>query len=51
MEVNSDKYDSLVCPKCGGCKCHTCICPGGARGPKLHAGINDKQYEDNTENN
>ena len=32
------KDNTLVCPKCGGCKCHTCNCPGGPRGPKFHTG-------------
>ena len=34
------KDNTLVCPVCGGCKCHTCSCPGGPRGPELHPGIN-----------
>ena len=29
----------------GGCKCHTCSCPGGPRGPKLHTGIDDSHTE------
>ena len=39
--------DLLVCKVCGGCICHTCSCPGGPRGPKLHPGLNDEPHGDN----
>ena len=40
---NGDPHDFWrdeikICNRCGGCKCHTCICPGGPCGPKLHQG-------------
>ena len=34
--------DQLVyCDTCGGCKCHTCTCPGGPCGPEFHPGFDD----------
>ena len=45
------KDDTLVCSECGGCKCHTCSCPGGPRGPKFHTGLNDEPHRDNKYDN
>ena len=40
----ADKIE--VCDDCGGCKCHTCSCPGGPRGPELHPGVDDQPHGD-----
>ena len=49
--MNKDLFGTtiLVCPRCGGCKCHTCSCPGGPRGPKLHTGPNDEAHTETTQ--
>ena len=43
------KDDTLVCPCCGGCKCHTCSCPGGPRGPKLPVSVMTSHTETTSE--
>ena len=51
MEGLKDEYwkDLIVyCSKCGGCKCHTCNCPGGPCGPKLHTRFNDEIHTETT---
>ena len=37
------------CNKCGGCKCHTCNCPGGPCGPKFYTRIHDEPHRDDIE--
>ncbi len=40
------KDNNELCDVCGGCKCHTCDCPGGPRGPQLQPGIYDLSDRD-----
>ena len=48
-DIYSEDYNNLVCDVCGGCKCHTCTCPGGPRGPKFHPGFHDLPHGDDIE--
>ena len=49
--ITDEHEDNLICDVCGGCRIHTCTCPGGPRGPKLHTRLDDEPHRDDAKDN